>query len=308
MGTQCTHCVWVSRGFKGTNGSIHSQWQSNANMPTHAFCSGDCFNTGMVCNFYCTSMSHDASSLCRGFEIFQGAAMYRYCANDLDCLNGRVCFCLQWMHCTGCVLWTSNGNFCINIPVPGVGFFTWQYYQYFLQIGTNAWEINVSGNHYLCSRATCMSGGNNLGMPVCCELAVVSNAPSAPSTGATRGVVWVEGNNLHFRPEQTTEAWEHAMSGTCQGTGATAGSIWIDNNHYLHWANSGGDHYIADWRICQFASIFGNSSGANPAPGAGSAGSIWADGEFGYSHLAYIGCDGNKYITGAGRCPFLAPA
>jgi hypothetical protein len=27
------------------------------------------------------------------------------------------------------------------------------------------------------------------------------------------------------------------------------------------------------------------------------------DGEFGYTHLAYIGCDGHKYITGMGRDP-----
>ena len=49
--------------------------------------------------------------------------------------------------------------------------------------------------------------------------------------------------------------------------------------------------------------IFSNSSGPNPNPGAGYAGALWMDGEFGWTHLAYIGCDGAKYITGAGRDP-----
>ncbi len=306
MTTHCVHCVWVAQGYCGTNGCIHTQWRSNANMPAHAFCSGDCFNTGMVCTFNGTLMSYDASSLCRGFEIFQGSSMYRYAVCDSGCLNGRFCRCLQWVHCTGSIIWTSTGTNCINISDPGVGFWTWQYYQQFLQTGTNCWEIDVDGNHYLRSCVTCVAGSSdNLAMATCCEIADVSNVPTAPSTGGTRGVIWVEGNDLHFRPEQTTEAWEHAMVGNCQGSGGTAGAIWIDNTHYLNWVNSGGDIYKACWRQCQFASVFSNSAGANPAPGAGSAGSIWADGEFGYSHLAYIGCDGNKYLTGAGNFPYV---
>ncbi len=309
MGTQCTSLAWAGKGFKGTNGLIVAQFRINANWPVAQFCGGDCFNTGMVCTWYGHGVTQDATGFFRGFEVMQGSAMQRYCASETSCLNGRFCRCLQWMHCDGSVLWTSNGTSCINIPAPGVGFWTWQYYQYFLQIGTNAWEIDVAGNHYLRSCVTCVAGSSdNLAMPVCCASGTVTNAPSAPSTGATRGVIWVEGNNLNFRPEQTTEAWEHSMAGVCQGAGGTAGAIWIDNTHFLNWVNSGGDIYKASWRICQFASIFSNSAGANPSPGAGSAGAIWADGEFGYSHLAYIGCDGNKYITGAGNCNTVVPS
>ncbi len=310
MPTECCNIICAGQGFKGTNGTLVTQWRTNANWPVAQYCGGDCFDHGMLCFWHGSGTSFNAATLCRGFEIIQGSAMYRYCACGAEGLNGSFCRCLQWIHCDGStpIGSTITGKSCINISPPGIGFYTWQYYQYFLQNGTNCWEIDFSGNYCLRSCVTCVTGcTDNLGVATQCRVITFTNVPSAPSTGATRGVIWVEGNNLNFRPSQTTEAWEHSMTGIYQGAGGTAGAIWIDNTHFLNWVNSGGDIYKACWRDCQFASVFGNSSGANPAPGAGSAGAIWADGEFGYSHLAYIGCDGNKYITGAGNCNSIAP-
>ncbi len=305
MGIQKCNCVWIGEGVKGTSGCIHTQWKTNANFPAHNLCGGDCFEYGMMCQApYGQAASYNAALNCRGFEIFQGAAMYRYCVSDNNCLNGIFCRCLQWIHCDSSVMWTSSGQNCINV-CAGAGECYWQYWFYFLQMGTNCWEIDADGAYCLRNCVTNVSG-DDLSIATNCCCVTVENAPTAPTTGTTRGVIWVEGNDLHFRPAQQTEAWEHAMQGDCQGTGGTPGAIWIDTTHYLHWVNSSGDDYKAKWRICQFCSWFGNSSGANPAPGAGYAGAIWADGEFGYSHLAYIGCDGNKYITGAGECPYVA--
>jgi len=308
MGISKTNCVWIAKGVKGTSGCIMTQWRANANMPSFNLCGGNCFDTGMVCTFYdANCANYDASTLCRGFEIFQGAAMYRYCVCGTDCLNGRFCRCLRWLHCDGGVIGsTFTGINCIDLPAPGVGYYSWQYYFYFVQQGVNCWEIDVDGCYRLQNCVTCVSG-DDLSIGTVTRATCITNVPSAASTGIDRGTIWVEGNNLNFIPEQDTEIWEHSISGDYQGSGATPGAIWIDTNHYLNWANSGGCYYRAPWRICQFCSWFNGSSGPNPSPGAGYAGAIWADGEFGYSHLAYIGCDGNKYITGAGNCPHIAP-
>jgi hypothetical protein len=205
-------------------------------------------------------------------------------------------------------MWTSASKHLVNMPAPGAGFWSYYYWFYFLQMGTNCWEIDTDGNYCLRQCITCISG-DDVSVPTNTCTVCVTNVPSAPTTGSYRGAIWVEGENLHFRPEQTTEAWEHSMTGC--GTGGAygdGGAIWIGNDNFLYWTNCDGTAlYKACWKICQFDSWFNNSSGPNPSPGASYAGAIWADGEFGYSHLAYIGCDGHKYITGAGNCPYVCP-
>jgi len=304
MGIAKFNCVWVGEGVCGTSGCIMMQYKRNANMPSYNLCCCDCFEYGMMCTRPINEAgTYNFALSCRGFEAFQGAGHVRYCVSDTSCLCGCLCQCIQWIHCDGSVMWTSASKHLVNMAAPGVGYWSYQYWFYFLQIGTNGWEIDVDGNYCLRQCITCISG-DDVSIPTNACTITVEYAPTAPSTGSYRGAIWVEGNDLHFRPEQTAETWEHAMQGNCQGTGGTAGAIWIDNNHYLNWVNSSGDIYKAKWRICQFCSWFSNSSGPNPSPGASYAGAIWADGEFGYSHLAYIGCDGNKYITGAGEYPY----
>ena len=90
-------------------------------------------------------------------------------------------------------------------------------------------------------------------------------------------------------------------------TGGTAGSIWVDNSNYLHWLNSSGVDYRAKWRINQFESSFENGAGFNPNPGSSYAGALWVDNEFGWTHLAYIGADGSKYLVGSGDYPYTYP-
>ena len=318
MGIEKCNCVWVGKAYKGTSGCCHTMYRTNANMPKYnpkgtdileaGSGPGDLFATGFICAWYCQPGSYDLSDTCRGFELFMGSAMTRYCVSDTDSLNGIHIRCLHWINCTGATMWADSSFQCIDIPEPGVGNWSWQYSQYMLQIGANGWEICNNGNHYLRSCVGCYSG-DDLSIATNCVVTPVSNVPSLPTTGSTRGTIWVEGNDLHFIPEQTTETWEHAMVGC--GTGGAygdGGSIWIGNDNYLYWTNCDGTALLkACWAICQFASWGSGSSGANPSPGAGSAGAIWVDGEFGYSHLAYIGCDGNKYITGAGNYPYTLP-
>lgn len=307
MAEKC-NCVWIGKGVKGTSGCIMTQWRANANMPSFNLCGGDCFTYGIMCRApYGEAASYNASTLCRGFEIFQGAAMMRYCIGESDCLNGIFCRCIEWIHCDGSTMFAPfAGQHCINM-CTAPGWWQWQYYFYFVQMGTNCWEIDVDGCYCLRNCVTCVRG-DDLSIATNTCAVCVTNVPTAPTTGSS-GDIWVEGNNLNFVPEQQTETWEHSMAGDCQSAAGagTAGSIWVDTSHYLNWVGGDSNVYRAKWRICQFCSWFGGGPGANPAPGAGYAGAIWMDGEFGYSHLAYIGCDGNKYITGAGNCPHIAP-
>lgn len=303
---QCTACLWGAQGVKATNGCIMTMWKTNFNMPApNLFTGGDCWDSGKVCAFYGTSMSYDFSSMNRGYEAWQGVSMQRYCVANGESLNGVICGCLKFTYPDNSLLYGSSYSQAINITAPESGYY-WQYVQYFLNVGVASWEISGDGNYCLCLSTTCVSG-DDLSIPnVTCQMPA-SNVPGTVSTGSIKGVIWVEGNNLNFRPAQSTDLFEHSMAGDCQGNGGTPGAIWIDTTHYLNWVNASGDIYKAKWRICQFCSWFGNSAGPNPAPGASYAGAIWADGEFGYSHLAYIGCDGNKYLTGAGNCPYIAP-
>ena len=174
------------------------------------------------------------------------------------------------------------------------------FYEWHYMTGVDSDEVCCDAPYCAVTRATYICG-DDLSVPNCIVEVNWNGVPSTNRCSSTiRGSIWVEGNDLHFI---NANGWEHWMIGDYQGTGATPGAIWIDNSHYLHWANSGGCHYRAKWRICQFCSTFSNGPGPNPSPGSAYKGALWADTEFGWTHLAYIGCDGNKYITGAGRDP-----
>jgi hypothetical protein len=131
------------------------------------------------------------------------------------------------------------------------------------------------------------------------------NVPSV-SQIADPSAIWVQDNCLAFN---NVLGWIHLMTGDDLGGPCSInfGAIWIDDSHYLHWIGCDSHDYRAKWRICQFCSSFSNGPGPNPSPGASYQGALWMDAEFGNTHLAYIGCDGNKYLTGAGNYPYQAP-
>jgi len=207
---------------------------------------------------------------------------------------------MQWYRPSGAL---NSNKFPVHIVVNSTpGICSVQWYEGMTNTGIAGWEICDTNT---CTHCNVMSVTNISGDAVAIGACTVSFdlgcVPSVAQT-ACQGYIWVEGNDLHY---WNANCWEHAIVGTCCGSGADAGAIWIDTNHYLHWANAGGCHFIAPWSICQFCSSFTNGAPANPAPGAEYAGALWVDNQFGGTHLSYIGCDGNKYLAGAGHCPYV---
>ncbi len=298
----------TNQGIEATNGCIATMWKTNFNMPMFDLSTGSCSYTNAFINtYYGNTTSMNLSGFTRGYEAILGVTIIGYCAINGDSFNGCGDFNMKWYDTTGSLIYANACDQRLTISLnPSPGFDQWQFYWYLGSLGTADWEINVNGNYCLKS---CVNqvGGDDVNFIALTRTVAITNVPGAVSTGPTKGVIWVEGNNLNYRPSQATEPFEQSMAGTCVASGGTAGAIYIDTNHYLHWVNAGGCVFCAGWRICQFESWFSNSSGANPSPGASCKGAIWADGEFGFSHLAYIGCDGHKYITGAGECPHVAP-
>jgi hypothetical protein len=114
--------------------------------------------------------------------------------------------------------------------------------------------------------------------------------------------MWVDGNYLAFI---NYNQWQHRILGTDLGyVGAEPGHIWMDNLSDIHWISASGHDMRAPWKIKQFASYFYNSATSAVFAGLDKAGIMWMDGEYGRTHVAYIGKDGWKYIFGAGDYPY----
>lgn len=297
-------CSWIPKGIKATNNCQVCFFCMNFNMPISSLWSGSStFASGFMSNRYgdLGGGTQDLGWLYPGYEIATADAMYRYCVTDGSCLNGIARQRLKWLRAGTCYVDFCQ-NICVNIQAPGSGWTT-QYWETMYMTGMDTDEVCTTATYGTAVHADCVSGDNvsiggcSLGVCFC------NVRPTTKCDTALMGSIWVEGNNLNFINAQ---CWEHTMAGDCQGSGGTAGAIWIDTNHYLNWVNSGGVIYRAKWRICQFCSDWTNSSGPNPSPGAGYKGAIWMDEEFGLTHLAYIGCDGHKYLTGAGIYPYTA--
>ena len=249
---------------------------------------------------YC-NMSGTVSllGLCAGYEVALGNALWRWETGVGECLNGFACLTIHWYRPPGACIGGFNGCTCINI---GENYIQW--YEGMIGIGIAGWEICANGDHCTRTLATTISGDNvyidllTIDINFCC---VASTAQTA-----RQGNIWVEGNDLHYF---NANCWEHTMVGDSQGAAGvdTDGAMWIDNACYLHWVGADCNDYRAKWRICQFCSTFSGGAPANPAPGASYKGSLWVDDQFGATHLSYIGCDGNKYLAGAGECPYIAP-
>jgi len=297
-----------AQGMCVTSGDIATMWMTNFNMPVPDLDNGsyDYANGYVAARYGADAGTYNMSAFYPGYEFIIADTMYRYCVTDGSSLNGSGCFVIKFI-CGGSDMsgsaTCSTASININAPNPG---WEWQFYWWLRNTGVAGWEVDSDNTYGVCSFVSAISG-DDISIGGVTRTACVCNVPAVGQcSGTYRGNMWVEGDDLHFI---NANCFEHVMCGIgCSIGGPIPGSIWIDNNHYLNWAGcSGTAVFRACWRICQFCSWFTNGSGPNPSPGAGYAGAIWADTEFGYTHLAYIGCDGNKYITGAGHCNLIAP-
>lgn len=305
MGCGTTNTLYIIGAVCATNGNIMNMYCSNFNMPVPNLFSGssDCANGWMTAR--CNNIGGTSHALTGtwypGYEFAFADAIMTWFADEGTCTNGTGCFCIQWYRPSGSInSHASNVSIILN---SSPGFCSWQWYESIVNTGIAPWEICDTATCFHCaiSQVTNKTGDSVCISPntVCFELGGVPN--TAQCSSSLIGSIWVEGNNLAYI---NANRWKHKIVGTCQGSGASSGAIWIDNSHYLHWANSGGCHFIAPWRICQFASSFTNGAPSNPSPGVGCAGALWVDNEFGLTHLSYIGSDGNKYLAGAGNYPY----
>lgn len=286
------------------NGKHHKVWKTNFNMPVSCLWTGSYSMTdGWISSYEgimeSTSRALATLGICPGFEVAESIVTYWWCVTDGSSLNGNVCLRQCWTR--GSTIIASGATYAnINISTPEPGWWQWQFWQMAYMTGADSDEVCCDGYYCADTRAQYVSG-DDASIPNCNLNLYWGDVPSTSRCSSTyMGTIWVDGNDLHFI---NRNCWEHKMIGDCIGSGGTPGAIYIDTNHYLNWVGCAGNIYRACWRLCQFQSTFTNSSGPNPNPGAGYAGALWMDGEFGWTHLAYIGCDGAKYITGAGRDP-----
>ena len=301
-----TLCSWIIEGVKSTSGNTMTFWKTNFNMPVPCLYDGTSdWNAGWMCTRY-NDIGFTSQSLAAfypGYEVALADSIHRWSVSGGDCLNGLICETLTWYRGVTCIGGYS-GPRCVNISSSsGTTTCTWS--EMMTNTGIAAWEICGDGTYCTVSQATCVSG-NDASIAACTICLDFGNVPSTGQcSAALTGSIWVEGIDLHYI---NANKWEHVMIGSDNGlASAQCGAIWIDNSHYLHWIGCDCHDYSATWKICQFCSTFSNGAPVNPSPGAGYKGAIWVDNQFGSTHLAYIGCDGNKYLTGGANYPYLAP-
>ena len=298
--TQTSHVV---EGLLMVNSVDHVMFGTNFNMPIPNLFTGSATAADGFVTTYCNCLDFSTRSLtgeCPGFEVMDHVTQFLWCVTDGSCLNGVACV-RQCFDRAAVNFSTFNLSVGVNIQAPSPTGFTFLGQQQIFVAGIDTDEICCTALYCANSRATCTSG-DDVSISNCCIDMCLSGVPFPTTCFAAgcRGAIWVEGDDLHFI---NNRCWEHAIQGTCVSPSGNAGAMYIDLNHTLHWTNSTGCVFCAPWRLCQFESTFTNSSGANPAPGASCQGAIWVDQEFGDTHLAYIGCDGNKYLAGAGLDP-----
>jgi len=307
MGISKSLCSWIVEGVCSSSGNIMTMYKTNFNMPVPALFGG-CSNRneGFMDARYCSigGTSHSLVGFYPGYEFALADGLYRWLVSEGNCLNGIACINLGWCK-TGCCFGGFGLQVCVNLNSSS-GTCCWSYYESMANTGIAGWEVCCDGTHCTVAGATTVSG-DDVSISACTICLDIGGVPSTSQcAGSLMGSAWVEGNTLNYI---NANCWEHVITGDCQSGAAAAnrGAIWVDTNHYLNWVGNDCNVYRAPWRICQFSSTFSNGAPVNPSPGAGYAGAIWVDNQFGNTHLSYIGCDGNKYLAGAGECPYVAP-
>lgn len=295
----------VSKGLQNyANPSDKFTWfGTNFNMPVPssiATVSGPVTQYNSVFTYIGASTSYDLTGFSPGFEICVGTSVL-----DLDNTAGSTTasasgtLTLQWIAPNGTTILLSNSVFFSFSAAAG--YFSEEFVGE--NIGFQGIEVGASGTYFLKASWSGTPSASSVTTSV-----TFTNVPTITTfPSKDQGYMWIEGNNLTYI---NANLWKHSIAGTL--VGATNGSqdigyIWMDGTD-IHWVGADTNNYKQPWKQFQFASFFSNSS-TGPAPGtplpSNDYGSFWVDSEFGDTHLAYIGSDGNKWLTGAGANPYI---
>lgn len=296
----------ISKGVRNnTDSSKKFTWfKTNFNMPVPNLLSPNTtwtrYNGPVV--YLSEQTTYDLTGFIAGYEICNGAAVWDWENNSGSTYTVSSDLSVAWRDSSLNLLVGPYTNYYTITVAP----FQWQSYWLGANIGVAHWEVsNAKGSTYY-FRA------NSTGTPAVGTVSTtvtMNNIPSTSSNG-TPGYIWVEGNNLCYvtggDSAYPTDYRKQTMVGVQSGyTGATAGHLWIDTStQKLNWIGSDGYKYVAKWCVKQFASLYQNGPTGATFAGTSKAGYIWADREFGQTHLAYIGSDGYKYLTGGGDDPY----
>ena len=292
----------VAKGICGNGGASEtmSLWKTNFNMPSPNLT----FPFTMLDECY----DYDLTGFQPGFEVAIGKANYYWNCDATGC--ARVC--MTWCRFDGACMYGLSRNICFCACCGYT-------YGFMVNTGIAPWEVCADGNYELSACAICLPGSGFDTAADCIFLNVcMRNVPSQTYIADVRGSIWVEGNNLAYinaggcsNPTFTC-GWKASITGACvgdSGSVSNAGAIWVNTDacSKITWVGNDGNIYVPNFAVQQYASFFVNGPTCSVNAGTCRAGEVWVDNEFGQTHLSYIGCDGYKWLTGAGNCPYIAP-
>jgi hypothetical protein len=291
---------YVSKGVQNYNDTTKKMtwFKTNFNMPVEDYMAANSPFTRYqgAWNFIGgPTTSFDLSGFVPGYEICVGNSIYDFENDSASPVNINTTATIGWYSPSLSPLFTSSSNLSYSSLPSGY------YIEFWLAANTGCagWEVNSNDTYHYRASA---SGSPSI--PVVDISVAMSNVPSTTQLGSTKpGHIWVEGNDLCYI---NANQWKHTIVGATIGNpGADPGYIWIDSSNLLHWIGSDGQDYVNTFFVKQFASFFSGGATGTVFAGTSKAGYLWVDSEFGDTHLAYIGYDGYKYLTGSGDSPYI---
>lgn len=290
----------ISKGVQNYNDTSKKMtwFKTNFNMPVPNYmAANNPFTRYSGCwDYLGEATSYDLTGFVPGYEICNACTIFDFENNGGSTYNIDTYLTTKWVsHDNSTVMFYILNNYHFTYSLPA-GYYTelWSGGN----IGCASGEIHSNNDYYFKSSA---SGTPNIA-EVSTTVSITNCPDTTPLALGTDGYIWVEGNNLCMVGSQR---FKHTIIGVSLGeVGLTPGYIWIDDSGIIHWVGNDGKDYTNRWQKKQFASFYGNSSTGEVNAGTSKKGFIWADDEFGGTHLGYIGVDGYKYLTGAGESPY----
>jgi len=288
----------ISRGVTNIDDvSIKNNWYGSPfNMPVKNYMTGSFVRYEGAWTYDTETTAYNLAGWVPGWEMCNGCAIFDFENDSGSPYTIDTDLTVKWVDTDGSTVMYYIANavnyYYANLPD---GYYTEVWWGG--NIGVADWEIESNDTYYFKASA---SGTPNVGEVS--TSVTVTNCPSTTQLAANKaGYIWVEGNDLCYI---NANRWKHTMIGVDVDSNpgvSKAGYIWIDTSNDLHWVGADGHNYKAQWKVKQFASFYGN--GATGSVSGETPGYFWADNEFGWSHLSYIGNDGWKYLTGSGNNP-----
>lgn len=294
--------ITINTGEKGVNkddsSKSHIFHKTNFNMPVKDFFNGSSSWVRYEGTFDTINpaTAFDLTGFSPGFEIFLTSAVFDWNNSTGSDKSINVNLYHKFYDTDGSTVLFSmldGTNFSTIIPNG-----SWTEYLSLFNQGLASWEVDSNATYYVKASAT---GSGSI--PTTTQNISFTNVPStAELSNNYAGYIWVEGETLSFINAQK---WKHSISGSLVSSPGTSysGYVYIDGTD-LMWVSSTGKLYKSHWKVKQFASAFTNGATSEENAGISNAGYLWVDSEFGLTHLAYIGDDGYKYLTGAGNDPY----